>query len=247
MQPDRLHVRDRVADVATLNARFGNDPEAAIRFALSGALGRIALVSSFGAESAVLLHMAAQVDAHVPVIFIDTLMLFPETLAYQEALARRLGLIDIRRVAPDRKALFLNDPQAVLHRAHPDLCCDLRKTQVLAQALAGFDGWISGRKRFQGGARAALEMFEPDARERRIKINPLAGHGAADLRAYMERHDLPPHPLVARGYPSIGCAPCTTPVGAGEDPRAGRWRGSGKTECGIHLDGERVVRKRMAS
>jgi phosphoadenosine phosphosulfate reductase len=247
MQLDLRHAPDRLPDLTTLNQRFADDPDGAIRFSLSGALGRVALVSSFGAESAVLLHLAAQVDRHVPVIFIDTLMLFPETLAYQEALARRLGLTDIRRVEPDRAALFLNDPDAVLHRSDANLCCGLRKTRVLETALSGLDGWISGRKRFQGGSRAELETFERDPASGRIKINPLAGCNAADLHAYMDRDDLPRHPLVARGYPSIGCAPCTTPVAAGEDPRAGRWRGRGKTECGIHLDGERGIRRRAAT
>jgi phosphoadenosine phosphosulfate reductase len=220
--------------LADLNARFADDPAGALAYAVGGGLGRVAVVSSFGAESAVLLHMVAELDRTLPVLFIDTRMLFPETLAYQARLQRHLGLIDVRHLQPGRVDLFLHDPDAVLHGADPDACCDLRKTRVLARALSGFDAWISGRKRFQNGIRAAMQMFESDPDTGRVRINPLAGFSATDLRAHMDRHNLPRHPLVARGYPSIGCAPCTTPAARGEDPRAGRWRGRDKTECGLH-------------
>ena len=233
-----------LSDLDALNARFAGNAEGALGFALSGALGQVALVSSFGAESAVLLHMAAQVRRSVPVLFIDTLMLFDETLAYQQELAAHLGLTDVRRLTPERVALFLQDPDAVLHRANPDACCALRKTRTLDLALSGFDGWISGRKRWQTGERASLPMFEREAGNGRIKINPLADFDTAALSAYMDRHALPRHPLVARGYPSIGCAPCTGPAAPGEHPRAGRWRGTDKDECGIHIEAGRVVRRR---
>lgn len=222
-------------DVTHLNACFAGDPLGAIAYAASGSLGPTALVSSFGAESAVLLHMAAQVDRHLPVIFIDTLLLFPETLAYQRDLAAHLGLTDLRRITPDRVDMFLRDPDVALHRADPDACCHLRKARPLDQALAPFSSWISGRKRFQDGTRAGLQMFEHDLRSNKVKINPLADVAAADLRDYIRQHDLPSHPLVDHGYPSIGCAPCTSAVQRGEDGRAGRWRGQNKTECGIHI------------
>jgi len=195
--------------------------------------GRIALVSAFGAESAVLLHMAATIDPGLPVIFLDTGKLFSETLAYRDALAARLGLTDLRIARPDPGLLGTVDPAGSLWRRDPDRCCDLRKVIPLDAALAPFDAWISGRKRFQGGDRAALEAVEFGT-DWRIKINPLANWTEADIDAYFARHDLPPHPLLAAGYRSIGCAPCTRAVRAGEDPRAGRWDGSGKTECGIH-------------
>lgn len=236
----------RDADPAALNARFEGDPGGALAHALSGALGPVALVSSFGAESAVLLHMAAQLDPAVPVIFLDTLRLFPETLEHHAALVARLGLTDVRRVTPAAEALHAADPAGRLHRADPDSCCALRKTLPLERALAPFAGWISGRKRFQGGQRAGIAMFEREAPSGRIKVNPLAGQGPAELAAYFERHGLPRHPLVARGYASIGCAPCTGPVAPGEDPRAGRWRGSDKTECGIHVAAGRVLPGRAA-
>lgn len=234
------------ASLELLNLRFGAQPaEAALAHALSGALGRVAMVSSFGADSAVLLHMLSRIDRDTPVLFIDTLMLFPETLAYQRALAHHLGLTGIRVIRPDRQEIFAKDTDALLHRAHPDACCDLRKTRPLETALAGFDGWISGRKRFQGGARTDLDLFESEEAGR-IKVNPLAGWDARAVASYLDRHALPRHPLVARGYPSIGCAPCTGPVAPGEDPRAGRWRGQEKTECGIHLAGGRIERRQAS-
>jgi phosphoadenosine phosphosulfate reductase len=143
-----------------------------------------------------------------------------------------LGLTDVRSVTPDPDRLHARDPHRALWMTDPDLCCRIRKTEPLARALENLDAWFTGRKRFQGATRAALRLFEADGE--RIKINPLANWGADDLKAYMERHDLPAHPLVARGYPSIGCEPCTSRVAPGEDPRAGRWRGTDKIECGIH-------------
>lgn len=200
-------------------------------------VGKVAMVSSFGADSAVLLHMVAQIDRALPVIFIDTLALFPETLAYQRDLAQHLGLRDIRHITPDRHALFTHDPDALMHLSDRESCCQLRKVEPLARALHGFDGWITGRKRYQAETRASLLPIEREPETGRIRLNPLAGWTAADVAAYLDRHALPRHPLVARGYPSIGCQPCTSPVRSGEDPRAGRWRGSTKTECGIHFTG----------
>ena len=207
--------------------------EALLARALDGRLGRVAPVSSFGAESAVLLHMVAQIDPATPVLFLETGMLFPETLAYQRDLASRFGLADVRLIRPDNEDLAREDLTGLLHRRDPDRCCDLRKTAPLARALAGFDAWITGRKRFQNGLRAALTTAEIE--DGRVKLNPLAGWRPEDIRAYILRHDLPAHPLAAKGFRSIGCAPCTTPVRPEEDPRAGRWRGEEKTECGIHF------------
>jgi phosphoadenosine phosphosulfate reductase len=198
------------------------------------ALGRVALVSSFGAESVVLLHLVAAVAPDVPVLFLDTEMLFPETLAYQARVAAELGLRDVRRIRPAPGAVAEHDPDGHLHARDPDACCTLRKAEPLERGLAGFDAWITGRKRFQGGARAALPFVETDVAGR-VKINPLARWRVDEIRDYIRAHDLPRHPLVDRGYPSIGCAPCTVPVRDGEDARAGRWRGSDKTECGIHF------------
>lgn len=203
-------------------------------------VGATTLVSSFGAESVVLLHMLSVMDRHTPVLFIDTQMLFPETLAYQQELAEKLELANIQTIVADQAALDYEDPDGTLHQFNTDACCNLRKTVPLENALRPYDAWITGRKRFQAGTRAALEFFEVDG-DSRLKINPLAMWGPEDLQDYMINNRLPRHPLVAKGYPSIGCAPCTSPVKPGEDPRAGRWRGSNKTECGIHfIDGKPV-------
>lgn len=209
--------------------------------ALRDFAGRVALVSSFGAESVVLLHLVAQVDRSIPVLFGQTQMLFPETLAYQAEVADRLGLTDVRHMTPDPVDLAAADPVGRLHAENPDACCDIRKVRPLEKALGGFDAWLNGRKRSQSATRAGLGVVERDAAGR-AKINPLADWSRDEVRAYMDRFNLPLHPLVSRGYPSIGCLPCTTPVAPGESPRAGRWRGRSKDECGIHVVDGRVVR-----
>ncbi len=233
---------------ATLNDRYRHHAaiEVLRRAVRDPDLGRVALVSSFGAESVVLLHMLSIASPGTPVLFIDTQMLFPETLAYQQEVAERLRLTDIRVIRADPAAKALEDPDDTLHQFNTDACCNLRKTVPLEAALSNFDAWITGRKRFQGGERKALEFFEPEP-PHRLRINPLAHWRSEDLQDYIAENNLPRHPLVARGYPSIGCAPCTTPVKPGEDPRAGRWRGSEKTECGIHFIGGRMVRTQVSA
>ena len=238
---------DLAPRVAALNGRYRHHGATAVleRALADPEIGRLALVSSFGAESVVLLHMVSVVARDTPVIFIDTEMLFAETLAYQMELAERLNLRDLRILRARRERLFEADNEGLLHLHDPDACCALRKTEPLQEALAEFDGWITGRKRYQAGSRAALEFFEAEATEgaSRIKVNPLAHWRSADVQDYIAENRLPRHPLVARGYPSIGCAPCTTRVGDGEDPRAGRWRDLPKEECGIHFENGRVVRQ----
>ncbi|WP_299827164.1 phosphoadenylyl-sulfate reductase [uncultured Roseobacter sp.] len=200
----------------------------------------LALVSSFGAESVALLHLTAMVDRDIPVLFIDTEMLFTETLVYQQEVAERLGLRNLRilRSGDVRR----EDPDGTLHQRDTDACCALRKTRPLNAALAQHGGWITGRKRFQSGQRADLDFFEVEAGTGRIKVNPLAYWQPGDVADYIAENRLPRHPLVTRGYPSIGCAPCTSPVTAGEDPRAGRWRNSDKDECGIHFVNGKAIR-----
>jgi len=196
--------------------------------------GKIALVSSFGTESAILLHMIAEIDQATPVIFLDTGKLFPETLAYRDALVAKLGLTDVRAIRPSGAQLAAYDPEGKLWQRDPDLCCSIRKTNPLDEALEGFEAWITGRKRSQGGSRAEMEMVDtgPDGR---ITVNPLAFWNEDQINGYFTRHDLPRHPLQAQGYASIGCATCTQRVQSGEDKRAGRWAGLDKTECGIHM------------
>ncbi len=194
--------------------------------------GRIAVVSSFGAESAVLLSLVADIDPATPILFVDTGQHFAATLDYRDTLARRLGLSDVRSVGPTQAELADNDPGAELWRYDPDACCRFRKVTPLERALAPFDAWVTGRKRHQAITRVALPLVEQV--DGRTKINPLAHWDSTRVEAEMKRRDLPRHPVSLEGYPSIGCATCTRAVAAGEDPRSGRWAGTGKTECGIH-------------
>ncbi|WP_281299881.1 MULTISPECIES: phosphoadenylyl-sulfate reductase [unclassified Iodidimonas] len=195
--------------------------------------GRITLVSSFGAESAVLLHMVSRIDPDLPVVFIDTGKLFGETKRYRDQLTRHLGLRNLQIITPDPARLKAQDPDGMLFSQKPDACCFWRKVEPLERALAGYGAWISGRKQFHGGARADLQRFE--AVDKRIKISPLAGWTRDQIAAYFTAHDLPPHPLEAEGYLSIGCMPCTARAESGAAVRSGRWQGLDKTECGIHL------------
>lgn len=232
-------IDERVAD---LNRRHANHSATKIleHSLTDPMIGKAALVSSFGAEAVVLLHMVSVIDRTTPVLFLDTEMLFPETLDYQREIADRLRL-NVEIIKPDRDVTFLQDPNNRMHAHKPDACCAIRKTEPLRRALEPFDAWITGRKRYQGGRRSDLAVFEADEADR-VKINPLAHWSPENVRDYMVNNRLPRHPLVAKGYPSLGCAPCTTRVAEGEDLRAGRWRGKEKTECGIHFANGQAVR-----
>jgi phosphoadenosine phosphosulfate reductase len=195
--------------------------------------GRIALASSFGAESAVLLHMASTIDPGLPVIFLNTGKLFDETLRYRDDLVARLGLTGVIEAKPSNAWLSEVDPSGRLWRFDPDLCCRIRKVAPMETALKNFDAWITGRKRMHGGQRTGIDSIE--AADGRIKINPLADWSRGRIEAYLDRENLPRHPLEAEGFPSIGCVPCTARPQPGSDVRSGRWAGQAKTECGIHL------------
>ena len=223
-----------LSEVAALNEQLRDaSPQEILKAAVDRYGGKLALVSSFGAESAVLLHMAAQIDPNITVLFLDTGMLFGQTLDYRKQLAARLGLTDVRDLRPQYQDLATADPNAKLWQTDTDACCNVRKVIPLDRALAEFDAWITGRKRFHGGARLSLPVVEEA--DHQVKFNPLANWAKADLEAYAAEYDLPAHPLVAQGFPSIGCWPCTKPVEEGQDVRAGRWAGQDKTECGIHV------------
>ena len=208
-------------------------PGAVIEAALK-TIGRehLALVSSFGTESAALLKVMADVDPAIPVIFLDTGWLFEETLAYRDTLIAALGLRDVRSIKPLEETLSREDPDRELWFSNPDACCRIRKVEPLARALKPFSAWINGRKRFQGGVRADIAVVEQDGA--RLKFNPFANVSRAEIEAIYQTAKLPPHPLVASGFMSVGCMPCTSRTSADEDARAGRWRGRPKTECGIH-------------
>jgi phosphoadenosine phosphosulfate reductase len=222
------------ADADALNARFEGVETLDMLRALfaEGILGETAVVSSFGTESAVLLSLIGRVNPDVPVVFVDTLKMFPETLQYRDNLLDQLGMHNRRTITPDPVALAAKDETGLRWSYDPDGCCAIRKVEPLARAKQGLDSWISGRKAFQSQTRANLPRFEIE--DGRLKVNPLGDWVKDDLEAYFEDHDLPRHPLEAQGYLSIGCAPCTSIVQDGEDPRAGRWRGWEKVECGIH-------------
>ncbi|MDZ7588622.1 MAG: phosphoadenylyl-sulfate reductase [Parasphingorhabdus sp.] len=222
------------ADADALNARFvGVETAEMLRQLFAdNRLGRVAVVSSFGTESAVLLHLIAAADHAIPVIFVDTLKMFPETLAYRDTLIARLGFTNSSVISPDTAELSAKDENGLRWSYDPDGCCAIRKVEPLARAKSGLDAWISGRKAFQSSTRQNIPRFEVE--DGRLKINPLGDWVKADLDAYFAAHDLPRHPLEEQGYLSVGCAPCTSKVLPGEDPRAGRWRGWDKVECGIH-------------
>ncbi len=241
---DRIDTGPRFTDhdAVRLNNMFRGSSttemlEAVIRDSLAG---DVTTVSSFGAESAVLLHVLAQIEPGLPVLFLDTGKHFPETIAYRDALVDRLGLTNLVVLTPDPAELAAKDETGLRWSYDPDGCCEIRKVRPLAKELAKYDASFTGRKAFQSQTRANLPRFEVDTSDAhgRLKINPLIDWSAQDIAAYFAEHDLPRHPLVTQGYPSIGCAPCTNKVADGEDPRSGRWSGWDKTECGIHKPGE---------
>lgn len=233
---------ERHQRVSELTARYAEKPAGeVIRHLIQDEFpGQITLVSSFGAESAILLSLAAKADPTVPVLFLNTLRHYPETLDYVATLKGRLGLENVVVVEPRPADIKAEDPDGHLAERDSDRCCYIRKTLPMIRHLSGYKAWITGRKRFQNASRKALDLFEVE--ERWIKVNPLASWTQEDIREYSRRHELPPHPLVAMGFPSIGCHPCTSPVQPGDDARAGRWRGQDKSECGIHFVDGRMVR-----
>lgn len=230
------------AHLATLQEKAATrDAHGILELALTGEFaGRTAVVSSFGAESAVLLHLVAQIDPNTPILFLNTGKLFGETLRYRDRLQDVLGLGDVRSLAPSLEARLANDPDGTLWSRDTDACCNFRKVIPLAKALEPFAAQVTGRKRFQTRLRASMQAVEYF--DGRYRFNPLWRWTLAELEAYMDAHKLPRHPLVEDGYPSIGCMPCTRRVQSGEDYRAGRWAGLDKDECGIHLgvDGEGI-------
>jgi phosphoadenosine phosphosulfate reductase len=200
--------------------------------------GRVAIVSSFGTESALLLALAARVNRSVPVIFLDTGHHFPETLAYRDVVQRRLGLTDVRTVSARDEDRAGRDPDAALWQFDTDACCSLRKVEPLQAAISKFDALISGRKSSHGALRRFMPRIE--AVDGLIKLDPIADWSPEQVEEAFEALDLPRHPLIAHGYRSVGCRPCTAPADDAQDPRAGRWAGQAKTECGIHRAGRTV-------
>jgi phosphoadenosine phosphosulfate reductase len=224
----------KAVDAAKLSEKLADATPAEIVAEALRTVGkdRLAVASSFGIESATLLKVVADVDPSIPVIFLDTGWLFPETLAYRDTLITRLGLTDVRTIAPSAQALAEKDPARDLHAIDPDACCYLRKVEPLGEVLNDFDGWINGRKRYQGGQRTGIPVVEVEGK--RLKFNPLARVKPAEIVKMFKAWDLPRHPLAGQGFTSVGCMPCTKRTNPGDNARAGRWADSEKTECGIH-------------
>jgi phosphoadenosine phosphosulfate reductase len=235
----RVELRDRAHGLSHRYA--GQNAADILRSAIERDFpGRIGLVSSFGTDAAVLLHMVSRIDPYVPVIFLDTWKHFPETLAYRDTLIEHLGLCNIQTVTPRQPGVEADDPDGTLHKTNPDLCCHVRKSLPMLAALRSLDCWITGRKRQQASTRTTMDLFE--TQDRWLKVNPLCDWGRAETEAYFAEHALPEHPLKPQGYLSVGCAPCTRAVKPGEDARAGRWAESDKVECGIHFENGKIVR-----
>jgi phosphoadenosine phosphosulfate reductase len=240
---DRLDTAPRYTehDAVRLNRMFrGSDTDEWLRAVIEDDLaGDLAIVSSFGAESAALLHLVSRIDHRIPVLFLETGKHFSETLAYRDELTERFSLNRID-LYPELEDLQSRDESGLRWSYDPDGCCELRKVKPLEKALVAFDASLTGRKAFQSSTRANLPRIEIDTSDAqgRLKINPLIDWDADRIAAYFEEHELPRHPLVERGYASIGCSPCTRETRPGEDPRAGRWAGWDKVECGIHQPGE---------
>ncbi len=237
----------RAFGIVALNSMFAQkDASGVLRMAIEDLLiDDLAVVSSFGADSSVLLHMVSQIAPSLPILFLQTGRHFPQTLTYVKTLSDGLGLANVQTLVPDSDELARFDPDADLWKSDPNSCCHIRKTVPLDKALAGFGGWVTGRKRYQTEERGVLSHFELTS-DNRIKVNPLAYWDEEDIAAYKKAHNLPEHPLFEAGFTSIGCAPCTSAIVSGEDVRAGRWRGLNKAECGIHFDVNKRISPAMA-
>ena len=228
-------------DLKKLNHEFGTKkPEEIIAWAVREFSGKIAVTSSFGPESGVLLHKVSRINPGLPVLFLETGYHFPETLEYKEKLTRLFGLTHVvdLKADPQKKAEVVKQYEGVPYEKNPDLCCQINKVEPIDRALKDFDAWISGIRRHQTDFRKSVRMIEeykkPEAENHLFKVSPLANLTSRELWWYLKEHNIPKHPLYDKGYLSVGCWPCTRPVQPGDDERSGRWAGKAKTECGIH-------------
>lgn len=212
----------------------GAAPEAVLRWAVEQFGDEVALATGFGVEGCVLVDALARVDRGARIFYLDTDLLFPDTYALIERLRARYGVTFERRATPLSLAEQAARYGERLWARDPAECCRLRKVEPLRETLAGLGAWVTAIRRDQTIARANAGIVERDRKFGLVKINPLAAWTSRDVWRYVFDNDVPYNPLHDAGYPSVGCAPCTTFVNIGEDPRAGRWRGAAKTECGLH-------------
>jgi phosphoadenosine phosphosulfate reductase len=222
-------------ELKRISDEFENaSPETILRWAGESFGKDLAVGTGFGAEGCVLIAMLSGISAEARIFYLDTDLLFPETYALRDRLEVRYGVRFERRTTRLSPADQAAEYGERLWERQPDVCCHLRKVEPLQEMLSGVRAWITGIRREQSPFRANIGLVEPDEKFGLIKINPLATWSSRDVWEYIVTHDVPYNPLHDHGYPSIGCVPCTTPVQIGEDLRAGRWRGTSKTECGIH-------------
>jgi phosphoadenosine phosphosulfate reductase len=228
---DTLSTADRL-NLDSVNGLLDQaEPTDIIRWACETFGDKVAISSSFGAESACLLSLAVKVKPDIPVIFINTGFLFPETLAFREDLKKRLGL-NIKEVGPIMGHADFLRQFGKLYETDPDRCCEINKVEPLKRALDGLECWMSGVRGDQTSYRAGLPVVEK--KKGLIKVSPILRWHSKQVYAYLKAEGLPLHPLWEKGYTSIGCEPCTAVPGNPDDPRSGRWSGKNKSECGIH-------------
>ena len=226
-----------IPQIQKLNEQFeSKKPLEIVKWAVKEFGNRIAVTSSFGPESGVLLHMVSQVDPSTPVLFLETGYHFPETLEYKNHLTQRLGLKNVRdlRANPERREALVEKNDGIPYEKNPDRCCHINKVEPLDEALKQFNAWMSGIRRHQTDFRRSIRIIE-EYEGKLYKISPLVNFTSRDAWWYLKENNIPQHPLYEKGYLSIGCWPCTRPVQAGDDERSGRWAGKAKKECGIHL------------
>lgn len=232
---ENWRAKNQMLDLQNLNKQFENAaPEDLLTWAWQTFNGQLAITSSFQTQSVPLLHMIARLIPELPILFIDTGFHFPETLAFRHSLAEEysLNVIDVK---PQWTREQFAAEYGELYKVDPDLCCRLNKVEPLETALANYKAWLTGIRRDQTKTRSQSCIVAWLPHLNIYKINPLANWTAADVNTYIEKHDLPVHPLWDQGYRSIGCAPCTAPISAQQDERAGRWPGMEKSECGLHI------------
>jgi phosphoadenosine phosphosulfate reductase len=229
---------EMVAELKRASDAFeSQQPQDVLKDAIKRFASKIVVACSFGAEDVVLVDMVHRIDPSIPLFYLDTDFLFPETYETRDRIIQQYALKPAQVIQV--QSLLTPDQQAAQHgpalwSTEPDRCCQLRKVEPLTRVLKGYDAWITGIRRDQSPTRANAGLIEWDGKFQLVKVNPLARWTWADVWTYIKVYEVPYNPLHDHNYPSIGCTHCTAPVAPGEDPRAGRWKTFTKTECGLH-------------